>query len=54
MLILGSTGSGKTTLAALFNNEELRAIKNRGLFKIELNPKIKTKILHNLTPKFLN
>jgi DNA helicase HerA-like ATPase len=37
MLILGSTGSGKTTLAALFNKEELRAKKNKGLLKIEFD-----------------
>ena len=37
MLILGSTGSGKTTLAALFNNEELRAKRDKGLYKIEFD-----------------
>jgi type IV secretory pathway VirB4 component len=37
MLILGSTGSGKTTLAALFNNEQLRAREDMGLFKIEFD-----------------
>ena len=39
MLILGTTGSGKSTLTALFNNEKIKAVKPNRRIILEIDSK---------------